>query len=133
MHHTRDPNRHNSMADELIDKMSKQLHLMEDEAEGVQAPIEAWTTTNENYSLALVGRTLSKHAIHLDSFQQLMKTSWGLMYGLEIKKINEERLLFKFTHNLDKKRVMDQSPWSLKKISSCLLQSKMEKTLLLCL
>lgn len=82
---------------------------------GVQVPVEAWTTTNDNFALALVGRTLAKRAVYLDSFKLLMANSWGLMYGMEIKKISNERLLFQFNRDLDKKRVLAHGPWSFEK------------------
>lgn len=104
-----------TMADELVEKMSQLLHLTKEESNGVEAPLEAWTTTNENFALFLVGRTLSKRPIHLESFKQLMSNSWRLMHGMEVRKINDDRLLFQFNHELDKKRVLVDGPWSFEK------------------
>lgn len=67
-----------------------------------------------NQDLWLVGRVLCRKAIHLESFEKSM-LGWNLMQRMNIQKIGENRLLFHFGHEVDKRRVLSMGPWAFHK------------------
>lgn len=60
----------------------------------------------------LVGRVLTRKQVHLESFERTMVSAWGLVKGITIQKMGEDRFVIRFEHVAEKKRIMWRSPWA---------------------
>uniref|UniRef100_A0A803QFT1 Reverse transcriptase domain-containing protein n=1 Tax=Cannabis sativa TaxID=3483 RepID=A0A803QFT1_CANSA len=64
-----------------------------------------------DWRLCLVGRFISTGAIDFPSMQQTLAALWKPGKGVYIKKLDVNRFLFQFYHEIDIKRVVAGSPW----------------------
>ncbi|KAF4364324.1 hypothetical protein G4B88_003652 [Cannabis sativa] len=60
----------------------------------------------------LVGRLLSGKVSDFQIFQNIMADLWKPGKGIFIKRLEQNRFLFQFYHEIDIQRVLDGSPWT---------------------
>ncbi|XP_060965472.1 uncharacterized protein LOC133034398 [Cannabis sativa] len=60
----------------------------------------------------LVGRFLSHRVIDFDKMQNILASLWQPGMGMFVKKLEENRFLFQFYHEVDIQRVINGSPWT---------------------
>ncbi|XP_030498040.2 uncharacterized protein LOC115713699 [Cannabis sativa] len=60
----------------------------------------------------LVGRFLSHRVIDFDKIQNILASLWQPGMGMFVKKLEENRFLFQFYHEVDIQRVINGSPWT---------------------
>lgn len=98
-----------------IDELGKKLKLTSSEQKRVEIPVGVWSTRTIDHELCLVGRILSRKAVHLESLERSLLSGWNLARGVKIQKIGNDRLLFRFDHVVDKNRVLWHGPWAFDK------------------
>lgn len=92
--------------------LSKLGNLSVTEEKTVVVPDGVWQSDVIDVECCLVGRILSRKPINIEAFERTMSGAWELTGGMQIQKLNETELLFKFEYALEKQRVMWRSPWS---------------------
>ncbi|KAK4428769.1 hypothetical protein Salat_1176800 [Sesamum alatum] len=102
------------MEDE-ISNMGKNLSLSNEEVSGVEIPLGLWHTDSELPGFCAVGRLLSHKSFHFDSFRSTITTAFNPIRPMDMKMIDGNRILFRFDHQIDRKRVIDNSPWAFDK------------------
>ncbi|KAM6556617.1 hypothetical protein CsatB_003636 [Cannabis sativa] len=60
----------------------------------------------------LVGRFLSNRMIDFDKMQNILASLWQPGMGMFFKKLEDNRFLFQFYHEVDIQRVINGSPWT---------------------
>ncbi|KAM6543154.1 hypothetical protein CsatB_007601 [Cannabis sativa] len=60
----------------------------------------------------LVGRFLSNRMIDFDKMQNILASLWQPGMGMFVKKLDDNRFLFQFYHEVDILRVINGSPWT---------------------
>ncbi|KAK4422676.1 hypothetical protein Salat_1850100 [Sesamum alatum] len=78
-------------------------------------PLGAWQDDTDSEGYYLVGRILGRRSFNFEALKHTLTNSFNVIKGLEIRLIENGRLLFKFAHTLDRKRVIDGGPWSFEK------------------
>ncbi|MBA0689170.1 hypothetical protein Goari_006909 [Gossypium aridum] len=87
------------------------LNIVVEEEEPVQT-LEEKDTIEEEYNLCLVGRVLTNSVVHFPSIRNILAKLWHPLEGISITEIEEKRILFRFYHKIDLKRVWDVVSWS---------------------
>ncbi|KAL0378827.1 UNVERIFIED_CONTAM: hypothetical protein Sradi_3188200 [Sesamum radiatum] len=99
------------LIEETVARLGRALVLTEEEDEGVTISPGTWLGKVGSDGFYLVGRILSTRVYRLEFVRTTLKAAMNPVKGMEISKIGEGRLLFKFHHRLDKSRVWERSPW----------------------
>ncbi|KAM6567272.1 hypothetical protein CsatA_026400 [Cannabis sativa] len=60
----------------------------------------------------LVGRFLTNRLIDFDKMQNILASLWQPGMGMFVKKLEDNRFLFQFYHEVDIQRVINGSPWT---------------------
>lgn len=61
---------------------------------------------------AAVGRFLADKSIKMEVMQQVMAAVWRPVKGVCVKKIENDRFIFKFFHEKDIQRILREGPWA---------------------
>lgn len=69
--------------------------------------------TADGLELCLVGRFITDQSLKFNILRSCLASVWKLRRGVEIKDIGNGRLLARFYHKVDLKRVIDGGPWSI--------------------
>ncbi|KAK4397799.1 hypothetical protein Sango_1255400 [Sesamum angolense] len=101
--------------EETVARLGKALVLMEEEDEGVMPSKGTWQGKPYEEGFYLVGRILSSKVYKLEFVRTTLMAAMNPVKGMDISKIGEGRLLFKFYHKLDKSRVWERRPWTFDK------------------
>ncbi|KAK4437102.1 hypothetical protein Salat_0044100 [Sesamum alatum] len=102
------------MADDLR-KLTKMLSFSEIEQHSVMVPLGAWLGDTDSAGFYLVGRLLGRRNFNFEALKNTLTNSFNAIKGLEIRLVENSRILFKFAHTLDRKRVLDGGPWAFEK------------------
>ncbi|KAK4412627.1 hypothetical protein Salat_2909800 [Sesamum alatum] len=102
------------MTDDLYN-LGKALPYSDDEQRSIILPLGIWDGDVEPQGFFLVGKLPGRRHFNFEAFKATMSNSFNPGRGLEIRLIEEGRLLFKFNHILDRRRVLDSGPWSFEK------------------
>lgn len=54
-------------------------------------------------------------AAHLESLERALVGAWNPKFPVQLKKIGEDRILFNFSSESEKKKIMNRSPWAFDK------------------
>ena len=60
-----------------------------------------------SYELCMVGKLLSPHRIHVPSFKERVTAMWRLGRGIFVQELDDRQFLFKFFHQYDISRVLE--------------------------
>ncbi|KAL3825322.1 hypothetical protein ACJIZ3_021351 [Penstemon smallii] len=101
--------------EELLKGLGSQLILTEEEQVESRIPEEAWSGSNLDTELILVGRVLVKKDINVEALERTMSLVWSPVKGIEVKKIGDGRFLFMFRHKYDRQKALSEGPWSFDK------------------
>ncbi|KAK4416660.1 hypothetical protein Salat_2491500 [Sesamum alatum] len=102
------------MADELR-TLTEVLSLSEMEQNSVMVPLGAWHGDMESDGFYMVVRLLGRRNFNFEAPKITLSNSFNAIKGLDIRLIKNGRILFKFAHVLDRKRVTDGGPWAFEK------------------
>ncbi|KAL3849199.1 hypothetical protein ACJIZ3_011081 [Penstemon smallii] len=107
-----------SLAPILMDfaglEFDSRLNITEVE-EGLLISGEEWDKFNTSTDLSLVGKILGHKNYHVDTVRNILAKAWSPGKGIDVKQINNGRLIFTFQHKLDWKRAFEGGPWSFDK------------------
>ncbi|KAL3846201.1 hypothetical protein ACJIZ3_003604 [Penstemon smallii] len=102
--------------EEVIAGLGVGLKLTAEEEEESLLPEEAWSGSNTNTNLLLVGRVLTRKEVNVEALERTMSMVWSPVKGIEAtRKIGDGRILFTFRHNFDRSKALDGGPWSFDK------------------
>ncbi|CAN0871075.1 hypothetical protein LINGRAHAP2_LOCUS9740 [Linum grandiflorum] len=73
---------------------------------------------DEGFALCAIGKILTNKPINFVMFQNRIADIWRPYKGIQISKLEEDRILFRFFHELDLRWVLENSPWT---YESCLI------------
>ncbi|KAK4431293.1 hypothetical protein Salat_0891400 [Sesamum alatum] len=102
------------MVDDLR-KLTEVLSLSEMEQTSVMVPLGAWQGDPDSVGYFFVGRLLGRRSFNFEELKNTLMHSFKAIKGLDIRLIENGRLLFKFVHSIDRKRVIDGGPWAFEK------------------
>ncbi|KAK4435593.1 hypothetical protein Salat_0722800 [Sesamum alatum] len=88
-------------------KMKEALNFAEAENNSVMVPLGLWHAETDSQGFYLVGRLLGRRNFNFEALKQTLMNVFNPLKGLDIRLIENGRLLFKFTHILDRKRVIE--------------------------
>ncbi|KAL0433610.1 UNVERIFIED_CONTAM: hypothetical protein Slati_2695300 [Sesamum latifolium] len=98
--------------DNEIENLGKSLKLIDEEDSGIEMPTGLWHGDTELEGFCLVGRLLSQKSVNFDAMRSILLTAFNPIRGMEAKLIEDNRILFIFSHHIDRKRVMENTPWA---------------------
>ncbi|KAL0387845.1 UNVERIFIED_CONTAM: hypothetical protein Sradi_2666300 [Sesamum radiatum] len=102
------------MAGEL-NNLNKALRFFEDEQQSIMMPLGMWHGEIEPQGFYLVGKLLGRRSFNFEAFKNTMFNSFNPGRGLEFRLIEDGRILFKFEHTLDRRRVLEGELWAFEK------------------
>ncbi|KAK4420438.1 hypothetical protein Salat_1994100 [Sesamum alatum] len=85
------------------------------EQNSVMVPLGAWHGDTESEGFYMVGRLLGRRDFNFEALKTTLSNAFNAIKGLDIRLIENGRLLFKFAHVLDCKRIIDGVPWAFEK------------------
>ncbi|MBA0858970.1 hypothetical protein Goshw_002199 [Gossypium schwendimanii] len=94
------------MEKDLVD-----LSLDDEEEEILQAHGQIGSVV-EDTKFCLVGCFLTASVIHFPTMRNTMTNLWHLVKGVQISDLGEKRFLFKFFHEIDMERVVNETHWT---------------------
>ncbi|KAM6560597.1 hypothetical protein CsatA_029836 [Cannabis sativa] len=96
----------------VVDDMEDDITLDIEEFGGLSLEVEE---EEEEYDVrwCLVGRFLDAGIIDVQAMQHMMAFLWKPGKGLHVKELEQNKFLFQFYHEIDIKRVISGSPWTL--------------------
>ncbi|KAK4428542.1 hypothetical protein Salat_1154000 [Sesamum alatum] len=77
-------------------------------------PLGLWHSDITQQGYFLVGKLLGRHTFNFEAFKTTMLNSFNRR-GMDFRLIEEGRILFRFNHSLDRRKVMEGGPWALDK------------------
>ncbi|KAL3813153.1 hypothetical protein ACJIZ3_014421 [Penstemon smallii] len=92
----------------------KKLNLTDIE-EGFCLEGDEWNHHDSPTDLILVEKILGGKNYNLESVGSILSNAWSPGKGMEVKQIEDGRLIFSFKHKLDKRKALEGGPWSFKK------------------
>ncbi|KAL0407807.1 UNVERIFIED_CONTAM: hypothetical protein Sradi_1715100 [Sesamum radiatum] len=98
-----------------LDRMKRAWSLTDDDEEPLLIPSGLWEANAESRKLCLVGRLLSKRPYRHEALCSSLQSMFRPVKGLDIKQLEEGRILLRFNHIIDKQRALDGCPWSFEK------------------
>ncbi|KAL0285027.1 UNVERIFIED_CONTAM: hypothetical protein Sangu_2797200 [Sesamum angustifolium] len=101
--------------DSGLNRLHTSLSLTEAEEDGVVIASNLWYSDSETYELYLVGRLLSPKPFHADALKSTLLLAFNPVRGMDFKILEGNRFLLKFSHIVDRNRVLDRCPWSFEK------------------
>ncbi|KAL2931806.1 hypothetical protein RDABS01_037216 [Bienertia sinuspersici] len=96
---------------EGLEEKLKGLEMTEDEEEIIDC-IEEDETIDEQLQLCLVGKLLTNNPFSFDAMKNTLKISWHLGKGMIVREIENNMFIFQFFSMPDKRKVMEEGPWS---------------------
>ncbi|KAL0449474.1 UNVERIFIED_CONTAM: hypothetical protein Slati_1503800 [Sesamum latifolium] len=101
--------------DDEIAKLGKILSLSTEEENGVVMPSDLWHSESDLQSFCAVGRLLSHKSLNFDALRSTLTASFNPIRGMNMRMIDGNRILFCFNHQVDRKRVLENSHWAYEK------------------
>ncbi|KAL0437567.1 UNVERIFIED_CONTAM: hypothetical protein Sradi_0464600 [Sesamum radiatum] len=101
--------------DDKIAKFDRAVSLSAEEESGAVIHLGLWHSESEPAGFCLVDRLLSHRSIHFDAMRTTLEVAFNPIRGMETKLIEDNRILFRFHHKLDRQRVFDNAPWAYEK------------------
>ncbi|KAL0411506.1 UNVERIFIED_CONTAM: hypothetical protein Slati_3740300 [Sesamum latifolium] len=98
-----------------LTRLGKALDLTDKEELGVVMPTGVWHSDPETYGFHVLGRLLSHKPYHGEALKTILHSSLNPAKGMEISFIENDRFLLKFSHILDRDRVLANGPWAFEK------------------
>ncbi|KAK4424678.1 hypothetical protein Salat_1661400 [Sesamum alatum] len=102
------------MADDM-GKMAEVLSETDLELGSVMVSLTLWHENIDAPGFYLVGRLLGRHNFNFEAMKNTLMNAFNPIKGLEIRLIDNGRILFNFAHTLDRQRVIDSGPWAFDK------------------
>ncbi|KAL0404333.1 UNVERIFIED_CONTAM: hypothetical protein Sradi_2074100 [Sesamum radiatum] len=97
-----------------LNRLGQSLVLTETEDLGVVMPAGIWHSDSEG-GFHLVGNILSHKPYHVEALKTILHSSLNPAKGMDVTFIESGRFLLKFSHALDRDRVLDSGPWAFEK------------------
>ncbi|MBA0560769.1 hypothetical protein Golob_017647 [Gossypium lobatum] len=94
-----------------MEKDLADLSLDDEEEEILQAHGQIGSVV-EDIKFCLVGCFLTASVIHFPTMRNTMTNLWHLVKGVQISDLGEKRFLFKFFHEIDMERVVNETYWT---------------------
>ncbi|KAG8376362.1 hypothetical protein BUALT_Bualt09G0055200 [Buddleja alternifolia] len=98
-----------------IDRMADCLSLSDVEGGQFMVPYGIWGVDNKIMGLGVVGRLLTNRRYNFGAIKETFLDAFNPVRGMEIKQIENNRLLFIFNHEVDRDRVFTKGPWNFRK------------------
>ncbi|KAK4438883.1 hypothetical protein Salat_0222900 [Sesamum alatum] len=102
------------MDDELL-KLGQNLSLSYVEVTRVEIPLDLWNSDTDLPGFCVVGRLLSHKSFHFEALRSTLTTAFNPIRGMDMKMIDGNHFLVRIDHHVDRKRVLDNSPWAFEK------------------
>ena len=87
------------------------LYIAEEEERGVAIVGSILRVVDSEFKLCQMGRFLSNKQIKLNYMSNMIASAWRPVCGITFKDIGEGCYLFRFYHELDLQRTLDNGPW----------------------
>ena len=97
---------------EEVDSLWQSLSLTEDEADVTYIEDSSLNVVRKETMNCLIGKVLKAKPVNKEAFRSRMKQLWRLSKGLSIV---DNIFIFKFNHELERRRVLMNGPWSFDK------------------
>ncbi|KAL0451724.1 UNVERIFIED_CONTAM: hypothetical protein Slati_1150500 [Sesamum latifolium] len=98
-----------------LDRLNKAWRLNDDEEDPVLVPGGLWEAHVESHNLCLVGRLLSNRPYRHEALSTSLLSMLQPVKGMDVKQLDEGRILLGFEHIIDKQRAQEGCPWSFEK------------------
>ncbi|KAL0451923.1 UNVERIFIED_CONTAM: hypothetical protein Slati_1170400 [Sesamum latifolium] len=98
--------------EEAVEKLGKSLALIETEQEDLVIQQGDWAGTIEHGGYLLVGRILASKAYRVEVIRSTLTAVMNPKRGMDIREIEDNLLLFRFNHPLNRARVLEGRPWT---------------------
>ncbi|KAL0430791.1 UNVERIFIED_CONTAM: hypothetical protein Sradi_0705100 [Sesamum radiatum] len=95
--------------------MKEALRLSEEESSECMVPLGIWHNNSDPKGFYMVDRLLGRRSFNFEALKNTLINSFNPIKGLDIRLIEEGRILLTFAHTLDRKRVVDGGPWAFEK------------------
>ncbi|KAL0436252.1 UNVERIFIED_CONTAM: hypothetical protein Sradi_0333100 [Sesamum radiatum] len=95
-----------------LDRLGAALTLTEEEDDGWLLPTGLWHSDAPSQGFFIVGRLLAAKPFNPDALHNTLKLAFTPLRGMEFKLIENDRFLLKFSHKLDRDRVLARCPWA---------------------
>lgn len=69
---------------ELLADLGRQLQLIVDEEQSLKVRVDLWNACDVRIDLCLVGRTMTRKPVHMDSFERTMVGAWNPGKGVSV-------------------------------------------------
>ncbi|KAK4413817.1 hypothetical protein Salat_2794500 [Sesamum alatum] len=102
------------MADDM-GKMAEALSETDLELGSVMVLLTLWHDNIDAPGFYLVGRILGRRNFNFEAMKNTLMNAFNPIKELEIRLIDNGRILFNFAHTLDRQRVIDSGPWAFDK------------------
>ncbi|KAL0361162.1 UNVERIFIED_CONTAM: hypothetical protein Sradi_3800700 [Sesamum radiatum] len=94
------------------ERLAKSLVLTEEEGARLIVPAGIWNETVAREGYYLVGRLLSSKPYRIEYLRSTLASIINPLKGMSVTELEGNRLLFKFNHVIDRKKVMEGCPWT---------------------
>ncbi|XP_050207931.1 uncharacterized protein LOC126657306 [Mercurialis annua] len=98
-----------------LSEMYSRITLAEEEDGGLEILEEEEGMVDKSFDWCLVGRVLTDTYINFSVFKQIMAGIWKPVHKVCIEMVAEHLFVFKFFHELDMRRVIEDGPWTFEK------------------
>ncbi|KAK4420218.1 hypothetical protein Salat_2434800 [Sesamum alatum] len=78
-------------------------------------PLGLWHGEIKPQGYYLVGKLLGRRSFNFEAFKNSMLNSFNPGRSMEFRLIEDGRVLFKFNHILDQRKVIEEGPWAFEK------------------
>ncbi|KAL0385772.1 UNVERIFIED_CONTAM: hypothetical protein Sradi_2971500 [Sesamum radiatum] len=92
------------------DRLGVALTLTEEADSGLVLPGGLWHTDSPTQGFFVVGRLLASKSFNPDALHSTLKLAFNPVQGMDFKLIEDDRFLLKFSHRLDRDRVLERCP-----------------------
>lgn len=89
------------------------LNLNDADSEGLILDDDLIPSLVDEYQLCLVGRFLTEKKMDFEAMKNTLIPIWQSIKGMDVKELGQNRYIFRFFHERDLCRVLNDSPWSL--------------------
>ncbi|KAL0355426.1 UNVERIFIED_CONTAM: LINE-1 retrotransposable element O protein [Sesamum radiatum] len=98
-----------------LDRMKRAWSLTDDDEEPILIPSGLWEANTKSRKLCLVDRLLSKRPYRHEALCSSLQSMFRPVKGLDVKQLDDGRILLCFNHIIDKQQALDGCPWSFEK------------------
>ncbi|KAK9283688.1 hypothetical protein L1049_011938 [Liquidambar formosana] len=101
--------------DEQWEALWNKLVLTEEEKEDIEATATVNGDGTKVGRFCLIGKLLTDKPFNIEAMKSTLRMVWRLVKGVAITEVGRNLFVFQFNHPLDRRRVLDNGPWTFDK------------------